>query len=147
MSEAAALEPGDRVLEIGTGSGYQAAVLSELCREVFTIELLPALAASAAARLAAMERDNVLVRQGDGYLGWPEKAPFDAILVTCGAEHVPQPLVDQLAPGARMVIPVGPQDDQWLRIVEKDADGRVSSRDEFPVRFVPLRRAEESDRR
>jgi len=141
MTEAIAPEAADRVLEIGTGSGYQAAVLAQLVAGVWSIELEPRLAESARARLERLAVRNVHLRQGDGYLGWPEQAPFDAIVVTCGAEHVPAPLVEQLKPGGRLVIPVGPLDDQWLRIVEKRADGTTTSRDAFPVRFVPLRRA------
>ena len=141
MTELIAPEPTDRILEVGTGSGYQAAVAAELVAEVYSIELLPELAASAADRLRRLGIDNVHVRAGDGYLGWPEEAPFDGILVTAGAEHVPQPLIDQLAPGARMVIPVGETlVNQVLKVIEKRADGTVDTRDVVPVRFVPLRR-------
>jgi protein-L-isoaspartate(D-aspartate) O-methyltransferase len=141
MTELLAPEPGDRILEVGTGSGYQAAVAAEVVGEVYSIELLPELAQSAAERLRRLGIDNVHVRQGDGYLGWPEQAPFDGILVTAGADHVPPPLVEQLAPGARMVIPVGETDeDQVLRVIEKLPDGSVDSRDVTPVRFVPLLR-------
>jgi protein-L-isoaspartate(D-aspartate) O-methyltransferase len=141
MTELIAPEPADRVLEVGTGSGYQAAVAAELVAEVYSIELIPELAASAAERLQRLGYDNVHVRAGDGYLGWPEHAPFDGILVTAGADHVPQPLVDQLAVGGRMVIPVGDtQLDQVLRVIEKRPDGSIDSRDVVPVRFVPLLR-------
>jgi protein-L-isoaspartate(D-aspartate) O-methyltransferase len=141
MTELIAAEPTDRILEVGTGSGYQAAVASELVAEVFSIELLPELAASAAERLRRLGFDNVHVRAGDGYLGWPDEAPFDGILVTAGADHVPQPLIDQLAVGARMVIPVGDQRaNQVLKVIEKLPDGTVDTRDVTPVRFVPLRR-------
>jgi protein-L-isoaspartate(D-aspartate) O-methyltransferase len=127
------------VLEIGTGSGYQAAVLARLVRRVYTIEIVEPLAREAAARLAALGYDNVTVRAGDGYKGWPEQAPFDAIVVTAAAPHIPQPLVDQLKPGARMVIPVGASPaTQELTVVEKDAGGRVHTRRVLPVRFVPL---------
>jgi protein-L-isoaspartate(D-aspartate) O-methyltransferase len=141
MTELIAPEPGDRILEVGTGSGYQAAVAAELVAEVYSIELLPELAESAAERLRRLGVDNVQVRHGDGYLGWPEHAPFDGILVTAGADHVPPPLVEQLAPGARMVIPVGEtSEDQVLRVIEKRLDGTIDTRDVVPVRFVPLRR-------
>jgi protein-L-isoaspartate(D-aspartate) O-methyltransferase len=141
MTELLAPEPGDRVLEVGTGSGYQAAVAAELVAELYSIELIPELAASASERLRRLGYDNVQVRAGDGYLGWPEHAPFDGILVTAGADHVPEPLVDQLAVGGRMVIPVGDtQADQVLRVLEKRPDGSIDSRDVVPVRFVPLLR-------
>lgn len=141
MTELIDPEPGDRILEVGTGSGYQAAVAAELVDEVYSIELIPELAASAEERLRRLGIDNVFVREGDGYLGWPEHAPFDGILVTAGADHVPQPLIDQLAVGARMVIPVGETDrTQVLRVLAKRPDGSVDSRDIVPVRFVPLRR-------
>jgi protein-L-isoaspartate(D-aspartate) O-methyltransferase len=141
MTELIEPEPGDRILEVGTGSGYQAAVAAELVAEVYTIELIPELAASATERLRRLGYDNVHVRAGDGYLGWPEHAPFDGILVTAGADHVPQPLVDQLAVGGRMVIPVGDtQLDQVLQVIEKRPDGSIDRRDVVPVRFVPLLR-------
>ena len=141
-----AIKPGSkqRVLEVGTGSGYQAAVLAELVAEVYTIELISELAEEAAGRLKKLGYNNVHAKAGDGYKGWPERAPFDAILVTCGAEHVPEPLVKQLKPGGTMVIPVGNvRKGQWLRVITKGADGKLESRDVLPVRFVPLRR--ESD--
>jgi protein-L-isoaspartate(D-aspartate) O-methyltransferase len=128
----------DVVLEVGTGTGYQAAVLSPLVRRVYTIEIVEPLAASAAERLKRLGYGNVAVRAGDGYAGWPEHAPFDAILVTAGATHVPEPLVRQLKPGGRMVIPVGRRGDQMLTLIEKDARGRVSRRPLFKVLFVPL---------
>jgi protein-L-isoaspartate(D-aspartate) O-methyltransferase len=141
MTELIAPEPGDRVLEVGTGSGYQAAVASEVVAEVYSIELIPELATSASARLQRLGYDNVHVRAGDGYLGWPEHAPFDGILVTAGADHVPEPLIDQLAVGGRMVIPVGDSPgEQVLRVLEKRPDGTIASRDVVPVRFVPLLR-------
>jgi protein-L-isoaspartate(D-aspartate) O-methyltransferase len=141
MTALLAPEADDRILEVGTGSGYQAAVAAELVREVYSIELLPELAESASERLRRLGIDNVHVRTGDGYLGWPEHAPFDGILVTAGADHVPPPLVEQLAVGARMVIPVGdPEEDQVLRLIEKRPDGTIDTRDIVPVRFVPLRR-------
>jgi protein-L-isoaspartate(D-aspartate) O-methyltransferase len=128
----------ERVLEVGTGSGYQAAVLAELVRQVFTIEILPGLAASAAARLKGLGYTNVEVRAGDGYQGWPEHAPFDGILVTAGASHIPAPLVAQLKEGGRLVIPVdaGPGYQQLL--VGRKAGGKFTTRAVASVRFVPL---------
>ena len=140
MTQAADPQPKHKVLEVGTGSGYQAAVLAELVAEVYTIELVPALAREATARLKRLGYRNVHARSGDGYLGWPKAAPFDSILVTCGADHVPRPLWEQLKPGGKMVIPVGPPDRMWLRVLTKGADGKERSRDLTPVRFVPLRR-------
>lgn len=136
-------EPGDRMLEIGTGSAYQAAVLAELVDSVFTIEIVAPLAASARDRLRRLGYDRVVVRHGDGYFGWPERAPFDGIVVTAAATHIPPPLVEQLAPGARMVIPVGPPFRvQRLMLVERRPDGSVRQRAIAPVRFVPFRRGE-----
>lgn len=141
MTELVPPEAGDRVLEVGTGSGYQAAVIAEIVDRVYTIEIIPTLALSAGRLLDRLEIANVEVRTGDGYMGWPEHAPFDGILVTAGATQIPQPLVDQLAPGARMIIPVGEtQAYQVLKVVEKREDGTVEVRDVIPVRFVPLRR-------
>ena len=131
-----------RVLEVGTGSGYQAAILSRLVRTVHSIEIVEPLARRAAADLSALGFANVSVRAGDGYAGWPDRAPFDSIIVTAGADHIPQPLVDQLAPGGRMVIPVGPDPDRLqLTLVTKDARGRIRKRQVLPVNFVPLTRA------
>lgn len=130
-----------KVLEVGTGSGYQAAVLAGLVREVRSIEIVEPLARSAAERLAALGYRNVEVRAGDGYAGWPEAAPFDRIIVTAAAPHVPQPLVDQLRPGGRLVIPVRRGEDEQLVLIRKDDRGRVSRRSILPVRFVPLVRA------
>lgn len=128
----------DRVLEIGTGSGYQAAVLSPLVAEVFTIEIVEPLAQRAAAVLAELGYDNVKVRFGDGHLGWPEAAPFDAIIVTCAPDAVPPALVEQLREGGRMIVPVGPQNTvQELYLLEK-RDGKVERRSILPVRFVPM---------
>jgi protein-L-isoaspartate(D-aspartate) O-methyltransferase len=138
MTQLADPSAGDVVLEVGTGSGYQAAVLSPLVRRVYTVEIVEPLARTAADRLRALGYANVEVRAGDGYAGWPEHAPFDAIIVTAGATHVPQPLVRQLKAGGRMIIPVGPHGDQELTIVEKTADGRVRERTVMAVRFVPL---------
>ncbi len=137
MTELLELRPEERVLEIGTGSGYQSAVLGELAREVYTIEIVPELARSAAARLKELNYRNVTVREGDGYRGWPEHAPFDAIIVTAAPERIPEPLVDQLAPGGVMVIPVGGFF-QELKVFRKSADGRVTEKDILPVRFVPM---------
>jgi protein-L-isoaspartate(D-aspartate) O-methyltransferase len=144
MTEVIDPQPGQRVLEVGTGSGYQAAVLAELVGKVYTIELLPDLAQQAQARLERLGYGNVEVRAGDGYQGWPEAAPFDAILVTCGADHVPEPLFEQLKPGGTLIIPVGETPaQQWLRVVQKGPRGERQARDLAPVRFVPLRRAGE----
>ena len=130
---------GQRALEIGTGSGYQAAILAEIVSQVYTIELLAPLGNAAAARLKTLGYANVEVRIGDGYAGWPEQAPFDAIVVTAAAPSVPQALVDQLKPGGRMVIPVGESPAaQELLVITKGADGAIRSRSVLPVRFVPL---------
>lgn len=138
-TELIAPAPYQTVLEIGTGSGYQAAVLAEVVRQVYSIELLAPLAREAAARLKEMGYANVEVRVGDGYQGWPERAPFDAIVVTAAAPFVPPALVDQLKPGGRMVIPVGATGEvQRLLVVTKDAGGTVAQREVLPVRFVPL---------
>jgi protein-L-isoaspartate(D-aspartate) O-methyltransferase len=132
-------QPHHVVLEVGTGSGYQAAVLAEIVKEVYTIELVEPLGRAAGERLAALGYRNVQVRIGDGYAGWPEKAPFDAIVVTAAAPSIPQALVDQLKPGGRMAIPVGASwEVQQLALVTKNPDGSVSRRDVLPVRFVPL---------
>ena len=136
MTEAADISPQEKVLEIGTGSGYQAAVLGEIARDVYTIEIIPGLAERARAILAALGYTNVHVKTGNGYLGWPEHAPFDAILVTAAPEQVPQALVDQLALGGRMVIPVGAID-QDMMIIEK-THGGVIERKTIAVRFVPM---------
>jgi protein-L-isoaspartate(D-aspartate) O-methyltransferase len=128
------------VLEVGTGSGYQAAVLSRLVAHVYSIEIVEPLARRAAQRLKALGYDNITVREGDGYKGWPEHGPFDAIVVTEGASHIPPPLIDQLKPGGRMVIPVGETGaTQNLMLVEKEPDGKTHTRRALlPVRFVPL---------
>ena len=139
MTDLLKLRPGDKVLEVGTGSGYQAAVLSVMVKSVYTIEIVEPLATQARERLARLGYANVEVRAGDGYKGWPEQAPFDAIMVTAGAPHVPPPLVEQLKPGGRMVIPVGPAHAvQSLQLIEKKADGTIGIRDVIPVVFVPL---------
>jgi protein-L-isoaspartate(D-aspartate) O-methyltransferase len=129
-----------RVLEIGTGSGYQAAVLAEIVDTVYTIEIVPELARSAADLLKSLKYDNIVVRAGDGYAGWPEKQPFDGIIVTAAPETVPPPLLDQLAEGGRMVIPVGPQWwTQHLTLIRKH-EGKLSQERIIPVRFVPFTR-------
>jgi protein-L-isoaspartate(D-aspartate) O-methyltransferase len=138
MTEALQPAPTDRVLEIGTGSGYQAAVLAELVAKVYTIEIVQPLGERARADLARLQYDNVYVRIGDGYEGWPEHAPFDAIIVTCSPEHVPAPLIEQLRDGGRMIIPVGEvSTGQQLYLLEKRG-GKVVRRAVLPVRFVPM---------
>lgn len=136
MTELLLLSGEERVLEVGTGSGYQAAVLAELAREVYSIEIVEPLARRAAATLAALGYRSVQVRAGDGYRGWPEAAPFDAIIVTAAPDHVPQPLIDQLKPDGRLVIPVG-QHSQELLLITKSPRG-VETRNVIPVRFVPM---------
>lgn len=139
MTELLDLEAGDRVLEVGTGSGYQAAVASMLVDSVFTVEIVPELAASAKTRLRDLGYADVSVRNADGYYGWEEHAPFDAVFVTAAAGHIPPPLVQQLAPGGRMAIPVGgPFQVQNLVLLEKGMDGSVTTRSVLPVQFVPL---------
>jgi protein-L-isoaspartate(D-aspartate) O-methyltransferase len=132
-------KPGDVVLDVGTGSGYQAAVLAEVVSRVYSIELIESLGRDAAERLNAMGYRNIEVRIGDGYKGWPEKAPFDGIVVTAAAPQIPPALVEQLKPGGRMVIPVGASGEvQFLKLLVKRADGRFDERRVLPVRFVPL---------
>jgi protein-L-isoaspartate(D-aspartate) O-methyltransferase len=139
MTDLLNVRPGDTVLEIGTGSGYQAAVLAELGVRVASIEIVEPLALVAAERLRRQGYGQVVVKTADGYHGWPERAPFDAIIVTAAASHVPPPLVRQLRPGGRMIIPVGPAfQTQQLMLVEKREDGAVSTRQLLPVSFVPL---------
>ncbi len=139
MTDLLDLKLEHKVLEVGTGSGYQAAVLGELAREVYTIEIVESLAREAGARLETLGYKNVYARSGDGYQGWPEQAPFDAIMVTAGAREVPPPLVQQLKPGGKLVIPVGPQSTaQQLLVIEKDAAGKSTTRQVLAVRFVPL---------
>ncbi len=141
MTELLRLTPAAKVLEIGTGCGYQTAVLAEIAAEVYSVEIIEPLAKEAADRLQRLGYKNVHVRYADGYLGWPEQAPFDAIVVTAGADHIPPPLVEQLKPGGRMAIPVGePHAEQSLLLVEKDVNGEISTGNVIPVLFVPLTR-------
>ncbi len=138
MTQTVDPKPGDRALEVGTGSGYQAAVLGELVQEVYSIEIIPDLAERAEKVLAESGYDNVEVRQGDGYQGWPAKAPFDIILITAAPEEIPQPLIDQLAEGGRLVVPVGPQGEiQTLTLVTREK-GEVKKTYITDVRFVPM---------
>src|ERR1700736_2293166 len=137
MTEQLRLQPTDRVLEVGTGSGYQAAILAELAKDVYTIEIIEPLAKDASARLARLDYKNAHVKVGDGYQGWPEVAPFDAIIVTCAPDKVPQPLAAQLKDGGRMAIPVGSGLEQQLYLLEKN-DGQLDQRAILPVRFVPM---------
>jgi len=139
MTELLEPRPGQRMLELGTGSGYQAAVLSRLVERVYSMEIIPELGQQAAARLKRLGYDNVEVRVADGYHGWPEQGPFDGIIVTAAGDHVPPPLVEQLKPGGRMVIPVGSwYFTQQLLLIEKGADGTLETREILPVAFVPL---------
>ncbi len=136
MTQALRLTPDEKVLEVGTGSGYQAAVLAELAAAVYTIEIVTQLAERSRDTLAELGYDNVQVRQGDGYAGWPEQAPFDAIMVTAAPDHIPQPLIDQLALGGRLIIPVG-QDRQTLTILTRTEKG-IERETTLPVLFVPM---------
>ena len=142
MTEIIKPKPDHRVLEIGTGSGYQAAVLSEIVKEVYTIEIVDSLGSQARNRLNNLNYKNVTVKTGDGYYGWKEKSPFDAIVVTAAAEHIPPPLIEQLKEGGRMIIPVGsPFMVQQLMLVEKKA-GKTRTTSLMPVRFVPFKRSQ-----
>jgi protein-L-isoaspartate(D-aspartate) O-methyltransferase len=136
MTELLDLQGQEKVLEIGTGSGYQAAILGELCKEVYTIEIVEPLGRRASKLLDSMGYENISVRIGDGYAGWPEKAPFDAIMLTAAPPKIPQPLLDQLAEGGRLVAPVG-EDYQTLQLVTK-SKGVLKYEDVLPVRFVPM---------
>jgi protein-L-isoaspartate(D-aspartate) O-methyltransferase len=140
MTESLEVKNTHRVLEIGTGSGYQAAILSGLAGEIFSIELEPELALAAKERLHRLGYSNVVVKQGDGYEGWAEKAPFDRIIVTAAPPEVPKKLIEQLKPGGRLIAPVG-TGAQWLEIVDKALDGRLTKRRTLAVRFVPMRPA------
>jgi protein-L-isoaspartate(D-aspartate) O-methyltransferase len=139
MTEQLQPKPSDHLLEIGTGSGYQAAVLAELVADVYTIEIVEPLAKNAEATLERLGYKNVHLKLDDGYKGWPEQAPFDAIIVTCAPDNVPQPLVDQLKDGGRMIIPVGERFAQQLYLLEKK-NGQLKESVTLPVRFVPMRR-------
>jgi protein-L-isoaspartate(D-aspartate) O-methyltransferase len=139
MTEILRLKPSDRVLEVGTGSGYQAAIASRIAREVYTMEIFETLASGSRTTLSELGFRNVHVRQGDGYFGWEENAPFDAIIVTCAGGHIPPPLLRQLKNGGRMILPVGgPFLTQNLVFIEKSADGSVTQRNVLPVAFVRL---------
>lgn len=139
MTDLLELEAGDVVLEIGTGSGYQAAILSRLVRQVYSIEIIPKLAKSAAKRLQRLGFANIEVKNTDGYYGWQEHAPYDAIIVTAAISHIPPPLVRQLKPGGILIIPVGPAFQvQQLSLVKKDLEGELTTRQILPVRFVPF---------
>ena len=139
MSQLLGVQAGDRVLELGTGSGYQAAVLAAMGVEVYSVEIVPGLAAQARATLAGLGYDQVQVRTGDGWGGWPEAAPFDGIIVTAAAPNLPEPLLDQLKPGGRLVIPLGaPAALQELALYEKGPSGNIQGRNLLPVRFVPV---------
>ena len=139
MTDLLSIGADDVVLEIGTGSGYQAAVLAEIVKRVYTIEIVEPLARQAESRLRGLGYRNIEVRAGDGYRGWPEHAPFDAIIVTAAGPIIPPALLDQLRPGGRLVMPVGdPRRTQWLTVVDKDADGKITERSVLAVAFVPL---------
>jgi protein-L-isoaspartate(D-aspartate) O-methyltransferase len=142
MTELLRSKPEHVVLEVGTGSGYQAAVLAELVERVYSVEIVEPLAVLARQRLEALGYDNIVVRAGDGYQGWPEHAPFDSIIVTAAPEQVPQTLVEQLKPGGRLVLPVGPAwQTQYLVVVDRHPDGEIEQREVMAVGFVPLVRA------
>ncbi len=136
MTELLDLKGDEKVLEIGTGSGYQAAILAELVREVYTIEIIESLAASAKNLLLELGYRNIQVKAGDGYLGWPEAAPFDAILVTCAPDHIPKPLLEQLKEGGRLVLPVGTHSQELKKVVKRS--GKIETTDVIPVIFVPM---------
>ena len=142
MTEVLRLKPNYRVLEIGTGSGYQAAVLAKIVDSVYTIEIVKELAKSAQEQLARLGYSNVVVRRGDGYKGWTEKSPFDAIMVTAGAEHIPKPLVEQLKVGGRMIIPVGPHHGVRQLVLVTKKKNRIVKKNMMAVRFVPFIREE-----
>ena len=137
MTEALRLKGDEKVLEIGTGSGYQAAILAELTKEVYTIEIIPGLTKRAEKTLKKLGYENIKVKCGDGYLGWPEYAPFNAIIVTCAPDHIPQPLIDQLAEKGRMIVPVGKYPWQVLKLIQKKK-GQIISTDITNVLFVPM---------
>jgi protein-L-isoaspartate(D-aspartate) O-methyltransferase len=136
MTELLELKGNEKVLEIGTGSGYQAAILAELAKEIYTIEIIEPLASTARERLSELGYQNVKVKAGDGYLGWPEAAPFDAIIVTAAPDHIPKPLIDQLREGGRMVVPVGTYTQELIKIVKRS--GKIETTNVIPVVFVPM---------
>ena len=139
MSDLLDTKPADIILEVGTGSGYQAAILSQLVKQVYSVEIIEDLAKTARKRLNKLGYDNVVVRNEDGYFGWPEHAPYDGVIVTAAAPHIPRPLIDQLQTGARLVIPVGlPYSYQELMVVEKKANGKIEMQKVLGVSFVPL---------
>jgi len=139
MTDALKLKLDSKVLEIGTGSGYQAAVCAEIAREVYTIEIVEGLAKTAKERLKKLGYKNVFVKAGDGFFGWPEKGPFDAIIGTAAAKRIPKPLIEQLKPGGRMIIPTGsPYGFQYLELIRKDKEGKIRKVRVMPVRFVPM---------
>jgi protein-L-isoaspartate(D-aspartate) O-methyltransferase len=137
MTEMLELDKNSKVLEIGTGSGYQAAVLAEICDSVYSIEIFESLARQAKKTLESLDYENIFIKTGDGYKGWPEHSPFDAVIVTCAPTHIPQPLKDQLAEGGRMIIPVGEYYSQDLILLEKK-NGKLKEKNVLPVRFVPM---------
>lgn len=136
MTELLELKGEERVLEVGTGSGYQAAILAELAKEVFTIEIIEPLASSAEKLLSELGYQNIEVKAGDGYLGWPEQAPFDAIIVTCAPDHIPKPLIDQLKENGRLVLPVGAHSQELKKVVKRS--GKIETTNIIPVIFVPM---------
>jgi protein-L-isoaspartate(D-aspartate) O-methyltransferase len=136
MTELLELKGGEKVLEIGTGSGYQAAILGELAKEVYSIEIIETLASVANNRLSELGYQNIKVKAGDGYLGWPEVAPFDAIIITCAPDHIPKPLIEQLKEGGRMVVPVGTYTQELKKIIKRL--GKMETTDVIPVVFVPM---------
>lgn len=139
MTEMLQIQPGDRILEIGTGSGYQTAVLAELAEAIYSVEILPGLLEKAQSTLKGLGYDNIHFKQADGWYGWPEAGPFDAALVAAAPEDLPTPLFDQLKPGGRLVVPVGPTGAvQNLLLIKKDINGDLHTRDLMSVRFVPL---------
>lgn len=140
MTQAIDPQPGDRVLEIGTGSGYQAAVLAEIVKEVYTIEIIPELAAQATDRLSALGYENIFVKAGDGYLGWEEHAPFDAIVITASPPRIPQPLMDHLREGGRLIVPLGGEERFQELILYTKKEGRLAAQGpRIPVMFVPMK--------
>jgi protein-L-isoaspartate(D-aspartate) O-methyltransferase len=140
MTQLLELTKDDTVLEVGTGSGYQAAILGKMAKEVYTIEIVPPLAQSAKELLERLGFQNVHVREGDGYLGWPEKAPFDAIIVTCAPDHVPEPLVNQLREGGRLIIPIGEEGGIQQLVLLRKKEGKILQENKLDVRFVPMTR-------